>query len=171
MSVLVTFSEFALIKGVTKGTVTNAVQTDRIGAAVVLKEGKKYLDRDLALELWDKNTRRTHNAKISENPEPIKLVKSEDDEQIASLNDSRAKREHYLAELARLQVEEQKGKLVSAEEVKQKAFGMGRVIRDALMTLADRICHEIAAESDPITVREILEREHRNVLQELSSRE
>lgn len=169
--VLVTFSEFAQIKGVTKGAVTAAIRTDRIGKAVVEQDGKKMLDKDLALELWDKNTKPTHNSKISGNLKVVALPVEEQPEHIPDLNESRAKREHYLAELAKLQVEEQKGKLVPAEQVKQKAFGMGRIVRDALMTLSDRICHEVAAESDPITVREILEREHRNVLEELASRE
>ena len=60
---LVTFSEFAAIKGCAKGTVTAASKA-RIAAAVVEKDGKRWLDRDLAIELWDKNTRATHNSKV-----------------------------------------------------------------------------------------------------------
>tara|TARA_E500000081_G_scaffold143114_1_gene162571 strand:+ start:292 stop:804 length:513 start_codon:yes stop_codon:yes gene_type:complete len=168
---LVTFAQFATIKGVTKGAVTAAIRTDRIGKAVVEQDGKKFLDKEMALELWDKNTRPTHNSKISGSLKVIELPVQEDVEHIPDLNESRAKREHYLAELAKLQVEEQKGLLVPADEVKKKAYGMGRIVRDALMTLADRICHEVAAEADPITVREILEREHRNVLKELAARD
>ena len=51
---LVTFSEFAAIKGCAKGTVTAATK-ERIKAAVVEKDGKRWLDRDVALELWNKN--------------------------------------------------------------------------------------------------------------------
>jgi hypothetical protein len=61
--VLVTFAEFALIKGCTKAAVTHATKS-RIAAAVVEKDDRRWLDRDLAIELWDKNTKATHNSKV-----------------------------------------------------------------------------------------------------------
>ena len=110
---LVTFSEFAAIKGCAKGTVTAATK-ERIKAAVVEKDGKRWLDRDVALELWNKNTRKTHNAKVSE-ADPIEAPRTATelkraidrlpDDAIPELNESRARREHYQAELAKLQVE------------------------------------------------------------------
>jgi hypothetical protein len=65
--VLVTFSEFAAIKGCSKAAITAAIRTERIAAAVVEKDGKRWLDRDVALELWNGRTRKkTHNAEWSE---------------------------------------------------------------------------------------------------------
>ncbi len=171
---LVTFSEFAAIKGCSKAAVTSAIRS-RIGAAVVEKDGKRWLDRDLALELWRKNTKATHNAKVSlpdavEAPLPAsprelrQRIDALPDDAIPDLNESRARREHYQAELAKLQVAQQRRELVPAEEVKKDAFQVGRSIREALANLADRLSHQLAGETDPAVIHELLTSEHRDAL-------
>jgi hypothetical protein len=174
---LVTFSEFAAIKGCAKGTVTAASKA-RIAAAVVEKDGKRWLDRDLAIELWDKNTRATHNSKVRR-ADPIEVEPPRDaaelkrrveglpDDAIPDLNESRARREHYQAELAKLQVTQQRGELVPADEVKKEAFKMGRSVREALANLADRLSHQLAGETDPTVIHQVLTQEHRAALVEL----
>jgi hypothetical protein len=172
--VLVTFSEFAAIKGCSKAAVTAAIKT-RIGAAVVEKDGKRWLDRDQALELWRKNTKATHNAKVSvadpiEGPvlrTPVELkraIEALPDDAIPELNESRARREHYQAELSKLQVAQQRRELVPAEEVKKDAFQVGRSIREALSNLADRLSHQLAGETDPAVIHQLLSDEHRDAL-------
>jgi hypothetical protein len=172
--VLVTFSEFAALKGCSKAAVTAAIRS-RIGAAVVEKDGKRWLDRDLALELWRKNTKATHNAKVSvpdpvEAPAPrtpVELRKAIDrlpDDAIPELNESRARREHYQAELAKLQVAQQRKELVPADEVKKQAFQIGRSVREALSNLADRLSHQLAGETDPAVIHQLLSDEHRDAL-------
>ena len=174
---LVTFSEFATIRGCSKGTVTAAVK-GRIAAAVVEKDGKRWLDRDLALQLWNRNTRNTHNAKISR-PDPVEPPSPQDpeelkrsierlpDDSIPDLNESRARKEHYQAELAKLQVSQQRGELVPADQVKKEAFQMGRSVREALSNLADRLSHQLAGETDPAVIHQVLIQEHRAALTEL----
>lgn len=174
---LVTFSEFAAIKGCAKGTVTAASKA-RIAAAVVEKDGKRWLDRDLAIELWDKNTKATHNSKVRR-ADPIEVEPPRDaaelkrrveglpDDAIPDLNESRARREHYQAELAKLQVTQQRGELVPADEVKKEAFKMGRSVREALANLADRLSHQLAGEVDPTVIHQVLTQEHRAALVEL----
>lgn len=174
---LVTFSEFAAIKGCVKGTVTAASKA-RIAAAVVEKDGKRWLDRDLAIELWDKNTKATHNSKVRR-ADPIEVEPPRDaaelkrrveglpDDAIPDLNESRARREHYQAELAKLQVTQQRGELVPADEVKKEAFKMGRSVREALANLADRLSHQLAGETDPTVIHQVLTQEHRAALVEL----
>jgi hypothetical protein len=172
---LVTFSEFAAIKGCAKGTVTAATKS-RIAAAVVEKDGKRWLDRDMALELWDLNTRNTHNSKVRQaDPvlpaSPVELRRAIDklpDDAIPDLNESRARREHYQAELAKLQVTQQRGDLVPADEVRKDAFQVGRSIREALANLADRLSHQLAGEIDPVVIHEVLTREHRDALMALA---
>jgi phage terminase Nu1 subunit (DNA packaging protein) len=169
--VLVTFSEFAALKGCSKAAVTAAIRS-RIGAAVVEKDGKRWLDRDLALELWRKNTKATHNAKVSvpdavEPRTPVELRRAIDalpDDAIPELNESRARREHYQAELAKLQVAQQRKELVPAEEVKKQAFQIGRSVREALSNLADRLSHQLAGETDPTVIHQLLSDEHRDAL-------
>jgi len=172
---LVTFSEFAAIKGCVKGTVTAATKS-RIAEAVVEKDGKRWLDRDLALELWDRNTKATHNAKVRvadpiEVQSPRELRQRIDalpDDAIPELNESRARREHYQAELAKLQVALQRKELVPADEVKKEAFQIGRSIREALANLADRLSHQLAGETDPAVIHAVLTDEHRAALLELT---
>ena len=171
---LVTFSEFAAIKGCTKAAVTHATKS-RIAAAVVEKDGKRWLDRDMALELWSKNTKATHNAKVSE-ADPIELtlpatsselrqrIEALPDDAIPDLNESRARREHYQAELSKLQVALQRKELVPADEVKKQAFQIGRSVREALSNLADRLSHQLAGEIDPQVIHQMLSDEHRDAL-------
>lgn len=171
---LVTFSEFAALKGCSKAAVTGAVRS-RIAAAVVEKDGKRWLDRDLALELWNKNTKATHNAKVSQ-ADPIEEPAPRDarelrarlealpDDAIPELNESRARREHYQAELSKLQVAQQRKELVPAEEVKKQAFQIGRSVREALANLADRLSHQLAGETDPAVIHQLLSDEHRDAL-------
>jgi hypothetical protein len=172
--VLVTFSEFAALKGCSKAAVTGAVRS-RIAAAVVEKDGKRWLDRDLALELWNRNTKATHNAKVSQ-ADPIEEPSPRDarelrarlealpDDAIPELNESRARREHYQAELSKLQVAQQRKELVPAEEVKKQAFQIGRSVREALSNLADRLSHQLAGETDPAVIHQLLSDEHRDAL-------
>ena len=173
---LVTFAEFALIKGCTKAAVTHATKP-RIAAAVVEKDDKRWLDRDLAIELWDKNTKATHNSKVRRadpiEPPPAdaaelkRRVQGLPDDAIPDLNESRARREHYQAELSKLQVTQQRGELVAADEVKKEAFKMGRSVREALANLADRLSHQLAGEIDPVRIHQVLTQEHRAALVEL----
>jgi hypothetical protein len=170
--VLVTFAEFAAIRGCTKAAVTHASKS-RIAAAVVIKDEKKWLDRDLALELWNKNTQATHCSKVSQ-PDPVdpkdlrSAIDKLPDDAIPDLNESRARREHYQAELAKLQVTQQRGDLVPADEVRKDAFQVGRSIREALSNLADRLSHQLAGEIDPVVIHEVLTREHRDALMALA---
>lgn len=173
---LVTFSEFAAIKGCTKAAVTHATKS-RIAAAVVEKDGKRWLDRDMALELWRKNTLKNNVAKVDE-PDPVKprdarelrqQVAGLPDDEIPELNESRARREHYQAELAKLEVDLKRKELVPAVDVQKEAFALGRSVREALANLADRLSYQLAGETDPVRIHAVLTDEHRAALVELSN--
>jgi hypothetical protein len=173
---LVTFSEFAAIKGCTKAAVTHATKS-RIAAAVVEKDGKRWLDRDMALDLWRKNTLKNNVAKVDE-PDPVKprdarelrqQVAGLPDDEIPELNESRARREHYQAELAKLEVDLKRKELVPAVDVQKEAFALGRSVREALANLADRLSYQLAGETDPARIHAVLTDEHRSALVELSN--
>jgi len=173
---LVTFSEFAAIKGCTKAAVTHATKS-RIAAAVVEKDGKRWLDRDMALELWRKNTLKNNAAKVDE-PDSVKprdarelrqQVAGLPDDEIPELNESRARREHYQAELAKLEVDLKRKELVPAVDVQKEAFALGRSVREALANLADRLSYQLAGETDPVRIHAVLTDEHRAALVELSN--
>jgi len=145
---------------------------------VVEKDGKRWLDRDLALELWRKNTLKNNNAKVDEPdavPSPPRdarelrqRVAGLPDDLIPELNESRARREHYQAELAKLEVDLKRRDLVPAVEVKKEAFALGRSVREALANLADRLSHQLAGETDPARIHAVLTDEHRAALVELA---
>lgn len=184
---LVKPAEFALIKGVTRQTVATAMKS-RIAGAIVEQDGKKLLDRELALELWDRNTIKNNNAKLGP-AKPVAAVRAEvaeappakvsneqlrrliselPEDQIPELNESRARREHYQAEKARLEALQGRGELVTAEDVKREAFALGRALRDQLMGIPDRVASMVAATNDARQVHHLLTEEIRVALRGLS---
>jgi len=183
---LITFSEMAILKGCSPAAVTYAVKHGRISDAVVEKEGKRWLDRDLALELWNKNTKATHNSKVSR-PDPIEkkpktasfktkpkdselrdLIESLPEDQIPDLNESRARREHYQAEKAKLEALQGRGELVSAADVKAAAFKKGRAVRDSIMAIPDRLAAQLAGTTDTRLCHQLLTEELRVALRVLA---
>ncbi len=177
---LVTFSEFAAFKGCSKAAVSAAIRTGRIADAVVEKDGKRWINKELAYELWRKNTLTAKNTRgqqdevpappvrvpvQADNPRDLKAaINALPDDAIPELNESRARREHYQAELAKLQVAQQRKELVPADEVKKQAFQIGRSVREALSNLADRLSHQLAGETDPAVIHQLLSDEHRDAL-------
>ena len=143
---------------------------------MVEKDGKRWLDRDVALELWRKNTLKNNAAKVDE-PDPVvprdarelrQQVAGLPDDEIPELNESRARREHYQAELAKLEVDLKRRDLVPAVDVQKEAFALGRSVREALANLADRLSHQLAGETDPARIHAVLTDEHRAALVELT---
>ena len=177
---LVTFAEFALIKGCSKPAVSHAVKSGRIAAAIVEKDEKRWLDRDLALELWNRNTLRTHNARVSR-PDPVEVkpaktakelkakVEQLPDDAIPDLNESRARREHYQAELAKLEVDHRRNELVAADGVKKEAFNVAKTVREALINIPDRVANLLAAETDATAIHMALTDEITQALEGLAN--
>jgi len=81
---------------------------------------------------------------------------------------ARAIRESYLARLAKIEFEEKTAKLVSRDEVQVAAFTRGRVVRDNLLNIADRLAATLAAESDVDKVHRLLSDEIRMALDALA---
>jgi hypothetical protein len=84
---------------------------------------------------------------------------------------SRAKREAYAAEIARLDFEERQGTLVDAEKVRGAAYKVARRIRDGLLNIPDRVAGELAGLTDSFLVHQRLTEEVRQVLTELAKEE
>jgi hypothetical protein len=58
--------------------------------------------------------------------------------------------------------------LVSAEKVRQAMFAKGRIVRDGILNVPDRISALLATINDAAKIHEILTKELREVLEELS---
>ena len=170
---LVTQADMALLKGVSRQAVGQAIKSGRLGDAVVRKGKKIWLHQEMALENWDKNTAQTFTptVRIAEALPAASPVgessaakgrtdlRRKPDDAIPDFNTSRAKREHYLAKLAGLDVQERKKELISAEEVKKTAYGIGREVMQNLLNLSDRLSFEFAGETDPAEIHKTLNRE------------
>ena len=165
---LITYVDLAKIKNVSKSAVSQRKAKGIFKQALVKTEnGKDFLDKDLALKAWDgvfvavnevKDTKQELKQKIESLPA----------DSIPDFAESKAKREFYLAELAKLDVEEKKKQLVSVEDIKKSSFATGRAIRESLTNLADRLSHQLAGEDDASVIYEIISREHREALQNLA---
>ena len=81
---------------------------------------------------------------------------------------ARAARETFLAQLARLELEERIGQLVRQDEVEIAAFNCAKKARDLLTGLPRQVSAAIAATSNPAEVHGILEEAIERVCLELS---
>ncbi len=170
---LITVSDLARLKNVSVPAVSQRIKRGGLAEAVVEVDGKKLIHKDKALELWDMSRLGRPPVGLvdaTEQPHDVAtaLVQATPSEAVPPLAVSKAKREFYLAELARLQVEQQSGELLAADAVKASAFAMGRAIREGLANLADRLSYELAGESDESVINKVLTDEHRQVLEELA---
>ena len=88
--------------------------------------------------------------------------------QIPNINESRAKSEHFRAELARIDLEVKEEELVESSLVKRQAFTAARTVRDSLGNIPDRMAYEFAAETDPVEIHRVLTNEIRKALESLT---
>lgn len=82
---------------------------------------------------------------------------------------SRAQREHYAAEQAKLDYFKNRGELVSAADVRDTLFKRYRALRDKFLNIPDRVATILAAERDPVRVHAALTDEIERVLSDFST--
>jgi len=82
---------------------------------------------------------------------------------------ARADRERYAAKQAELDYHRALGNLVSTEDLRRVAERRYRAMRDALLAIPDQVAPILAAEKDPLVVRERLDDVIKKALHELSS--
>lgn len=143
---------------------------------MVTRDGKELVDLGKANELWERNTLQQPPPVSREQRPPATRPTDRDlqafiqglpEDQIPDLNDSRARREHYLAEKARLDALQGRKELLPADQVKAEAFALARGLRDGLMRLADRVAPTLAATADARQVHHLLTEEIRVALRSL----
>ncbi len=165
---LITFAELAKLRNVSKAAVSKKKKTGVLDAAIVNHNGRYLVNKEMAMDLWDKNTDPARGIVPMPTKEQLKKkVDALPDDAIPEYNVSRARKEHYLSELAKIQVAQQKKDLIAASEVKKSSFQMGRSIRESLANLADRLAHQVAGETDAQAIHKLLTEEHRAALEEL----
>ena len=142
--------------GVSPARVSQVKKTGRLDGTFSKKGATTYYDQDSAIAAWN-----------GEIPQLTSRI-SGSDQEIPSFNESRAKSEHFRAELARLDLEVKEEKLCEAEKVRREAFSLARSVRDAVNTIPDRVANQFAAETDPVVIHQALAEELRKALERLT---
>ena len=155
----VTTKELADLLGVTQGRISQLKTQGRFEGCFTVDRNKIAWDKDAAMKAYKEG-----NPLVSVSP----TRKDSSALEIPSFNESRAKSEHFRAELARLDLEVKEDQLVEASRVKREAFSAARAVRDALGNIPDRVSNQMAAESDPMIIHQTLTEEIRKALETLT---
>lgn len=172
---LISQREYARRRNLSATAVNKAVKAGRI----TLVDGK--IDPEVADRQWRENTDpSTPKNAVTGKPKQIKDPREASSPmELSGVETSpstgyakaRAAREVYQAQLAKLVLEEKKGELVRADEVRIAAFNMARKARDQLIALPERVLATVVASSDPVEVQRLLEEEIERICRELSDAE
>ncbi|WP_066015958.1 MULTISPECIES: hypothetical protein [Endozoicomonas] len=156
---LISQAEFARQQGFTRGYVTKLIKK----GIVKLKNGK--VDSVQAQQA------------MKANADPVTLIRSDQSADLSPTQPgavdfvtARTMREAFKAKMAKLEYEEKSGTLTDAAKVKQDAFKAGRIIRDELLAIPDRMADVLAAEDNPYEVTKLLREEIEQALSALISR-
>ena len=164
---LITMAELATLKNVSRTAVSKKIKSGKLEGAIVNHNGRKLVNKEEAFRLWDLQ------ASPSKDTTVRKKLKEEIDsktlEEIPSYGESKAKREYFLAELAKIDVEQKREQVIDVEIITKSAFAKARAIRASLENIADRLSHQLAGEDNPSAIHKILTEEHREALENLAS--
>lgn len=163
------------LPGGSREAVRKAVDEGRISAF----GPDKLVDRDLADSQWERNTRARVSQQAASAPgtqlgidaEPPTAQDSADaaGSSKASADPSymafRARREEADAQMAEMNVAKMRGAMLNRQDVDRAMFEIGRELRDQLMSGARRIAAEVASKSTAEECEEVIDREHRIVLE------
>ena len=174
---LISQREYARRRGVSHAAVQHAVSSGRITTV----DGK--IDPEQADREWRENTDRSKpRNRITGKPKQTRVQGEPSQPMDSGGSDggngtatgyakARAARELYQAQLAKLELDRQRGELVRADEVRVGAFNMARKARDQLIALPDRVAATLAATEDAAEVHRILEEEIERICQEIADAE
>lgn len=154
--------QFAELVGVTYAAVFAAIKSGRMDRSVTQNTAGNYLI-DPNLGVIEFNERRLKSVR-NKGREAQELTPAPE----GSVIDSEKKLKHFQAELARVKFEQQSGRLLDAEKVKREAFKVARVVREGVLGIPARISAELAGLTDPFEIENLLERELRTALENLS---
>jgi hypothetical protein len=178
---LMTVTEYARHRGCALNAVLYAVKQGRVE-----READGRIESDRADHDWEKNTLHTNarygpKPKREDAPKPAatharrraaaEAENGGDPVRGLDFSKARAAKEIYEARIKKLEWEERVGSLVSKKAVQIEAFNSFRILRDACFNIPDRIASQIAAETDPQMVHQLLLDELRHVFDDFSSRD
>jgi hypothetical protein len=185
---LVTYSDFAKAQGVSQPAVSGAAKK-RLARAVRIVKGRPMLDEELAAELWGRG-----NVRQARQPKPANDAPAADerpaakrqkaahpaadavaaevlklpDDQIPDLGISLERKEHYRAELAKVEALQKREEVGSIADMRREAFALGKIIREGVLGIIPRISADLAAIGDQFEVERRLEGELLTALRSLA---
>jgi phage terminase Nu1 subunit (DNA packaging protein) len=151
--------ELAEDLGITQARISQMKSQGRFDGCFAVNRNKIEWDKEAAVKAY-----REGNPLASVSP----TRRKSEDLEIPTFNESRAKSEHFRAELARLDLEVKEDQLVEVARVQREAFTAARAVRDALGNIPDRVSNQLAAESDPVVIHQTLTEEIRKALETLT---
>ena len=86
-----------------------------------------------------------------------------------NLNQAKTVSEILTAKLKEIQYKKETGELVEKKEVEKEAFELGRRVRDAVLSVPDRVASIVASMSDSNAIKELLNNELRHALEILKA--
>ncbi len=90
---------------------------------------------------------------------------------VPKLNDSKARLEYFKAQTAEVEYRKKVGELVEVETVRREAFESARALREAILSVPDRLAAELTAETDPNRVHSRLTEELTIALEAVAARQ
>ena len=151
--------ELAEALGVTTGRISQLKTAGRFDGCFMVVGNKIEWDKEAAIKVYQDG-----NPLVSTST----TRKKSDELEIPSFNESRAKSEHFRAELARLDLEVKEDQLVDVSRVQRGAFTSARAVRVALGNIPVRVSNQLAAESDAVVIHQTLTEEIRKALETLT---
>ena len=157
-------------KPTTKQAVAKAVQSGRIRAAAGVIDFAKA-DKD-----WERRTDPSRRSGSQPDSKPAPTVEApaaeaDDGPPVANINDfqkSRASREYWEAEMARLKVERQQGDLVDRIKVEAAWCELVSTVRNQMLLIPDKVAPKAAVLTDVLECRALIDRAVREALTDLS---
>ena len=164
---LITMAELATLKNVSRTAVSKKIKSGKLEGAIVNHNGRKLVNKEEAFRLWDLQAPPSKDTIVRKKLK--EEINNKTVEEIPSYGESKAKREYFLAEIAKLDVEQKKEQVIDVEIITKSAFAKARAIRASLENIADRLSHQLAGEDNPSVIHKILTEEHREALENLAS--
>lgn len=172
---LVTQSEYAKLRGCSDAAVSVA-RKKRIKAAEVIQGGKVLIDSEKADDLWARNSRPRRGGNLPKTPPPpraeppppanlptdeqlLALVQGLPEDQVPDLIDSQRRKEHYLAERAKVAALREREEVGPIREMEREAFALAKSVREGMLSIIPRISADLAALGDAFEVEQLLEAE------------
>ncbi len=165
---LLTMAEYAAHRDIAKQTVTYAVKSGKLSKSVKKSvTGKTLIDPDIADQEWSIRAPNKSSDKADEFKQDKRFKELDLEGNIPMLAESRAKREAYEAEMARIKFEKEQGRVIDVDQVRDMAFKAARSVRDGMLNIPDRIAGELAHETNQFKIHTRLLEEIRRCLEHL----